>query len=298
MDMRTSWAVAAVAALVLAGCAGNDVEEAEPRHTEASRPAEHAVAAHGHGLAFHDCTEVGGAFPVPAELLRPRMPHGFAPVTVDDAGLVGTILAFAYECAEGRAGGHGLQRVAEMWAVVPVVPPDSERREEATSYSFVLGAFVSSPEAAKVYAHWGLNGSVFHGHVEIGLLSDEAGRLGRAIGADADFRVELDAAAGGLVAGADGGRGRMFFADGDLELLGALDFAYSPYRHMSTAGAAAFVASVPLGPLPPLVPQDGAAGAGFHDWGWSSEAWFTLPGPAHEGQGGGAVGWRLRGMSP
>jgi hypothetical protein len=140
--MRSLLFLVAALALVASGCAAPDAGDAPPQSsTSGPAPGPAApIVSYGPCRAFHTF------FPSPAASFEGLVPENF---TVDaDAGVV-RVPVFGFDCAN--------QTTVEMWALLPVVPPEPYLNGSYAVDALVLQAYTTNTTWRAEYLAWGLS---------------------------------------------------------------------------------------------------------------------------------------------
>ncbi|HET6398512.1 MAG TPA: hypothetical protein VFH47_03045 [Candidatus Thermoplasmatota archaeon] len=244
--------------LLLAGCSSNAGVGAD-------------IKSRGSGLEpllvpgavqYQGCVEQDIAVAIPMADAQAMVPPGFTPLPwLAEAGLA-AVLVWTTTCQSGEVRGDELRASGEMWAHIPVEPPQELRDASVDFYLVALGAYIADPKAAEAYNAWGFApGWVSTGFVDIA----RTGRVGAveaslAVAGDGNGTVRTTATAAGLRSIYPGGTGRVFIQDDD-GLRGAFDTVYSSYEATTHAGHATLSFDMPS-PLAPL-PDDAYIGSGY-----------------------------------
>lgn len=210
----TQWWVPSLAVcILLAGCAASPDQAGEDgQKTDAE-----AIPS---VLAFKDCWDGAGRYPIPLDKAREALPEAFEPVNGGPLGDEALLFITAWECQLSPENGttHTVSEVTTMIVVDP--PTEYELTSEGfQSHGFVVDWVTSSEAASAVYEAWDVPHSL--DDVSVVLATDtSAARRGHAETETVDGPLILDIVAGGPVQPFGLGTVRVFYTvsheDGDL----------------------------------------------------------------------------------
>lgn len=254
----------------LTGCIGTDNAGVDAANATdaADAPANASVPTLPNGtpapekLAYTDCTEQMGSFPVPASTYEDRLPESFSLATY------GTLLPSPNEPTGGTAelvvAGSECQRpdgtVAERaFAFLFVKPPEGWQNPDAGfGHALLLSWISSSDRATSVYEAWGLGPVAATGEVTLELAQTPAARAGTLEAAADGDAFTLRTAVEGQPFEAEGDEGRLFAATPSGNVTGVVDLNFTSLQvGLGTAHAEGATGS---GGLPDQ------AGVGLHSW--------------------------------
>lgn len=261
--MRTYAVVLTMLAAGLAGCIGTGGDETiSPETTDLPSPADLPLLPDGTpapaSVTLAGCTEQLGAFPTPPMALGP-IPEGFALESFDPAGATVTSVAITLSCT------YGEDEVVEMYGGYPVAPPADLVDPEADVHILIFGAWTTSQALLDVYEAWGVADLTSLGDVSLETIGAPVGEIGHALGTGDGFTVHVYTAVAGETGTQPGGKARVFTMNGDGELTGVLDVAWTESMQLVDG-----VAELRFeGGLNPFILAFGQVnpGIGMHFWG-------------------------------
>ncbi len=272
--MRLAAALALLAVLLLAGCAGKGPDDGGPDDPAASGTASSSptasqdpVAPLPNGtqpaaaptLTLDGCTNHGGVFPVPMAGARAALPEGFEPIPSPSDPAGGATLYVLFLVCEGSSvDGNDTGPANVAYAELAVVPPDALKLPGVSDYTVPLAIGASAEPVADRLALYRL------GIAGRSTVSDvvETGSGGTFKMTFEGVTLEIDAVAG-PPAGA--------LADGAFALVGVQDgAARTVVQARSQGGQAAEGAAVLRSEGLPLLQESRNVNRGF------SVSGFTL----------------------
>lgn len=273
--MRQALVVVVLVAAGLAGCIGStDVPPGNA--TDAGPTTDASVPTFPNGtpvpttLAYEDCVEQGGSFPVPASAYEDRLPDGFAVAPYSAAGTVdgepvgatGELVLLGFRC---RLPDGATESVAVAYLLVD--PPEAWADPDATFGHGLLLSWVTTSEAsAAVYEAWGL-GPVT-GEVTLDGVETPAARAGTMEASADGATLRIDTATEGPATELAGSRLRLFAVHQNGTVTGAMDVDWTALQATLGTGAA----SGSLGTLEQVPAQPGV---GFHTWAFDEQASYV-----------------------
>lgn len=207
------WSLAFAVCILLSGCAESPDQESEDKQ-EIEADAIPSI------LAFNDCRDGAGRFPIPLNKAREALPEAFEPVKGGPLGGEALLFITAWECQLSTLNG-ATHKVFEVTTMILVDPPSEYElgSEGFQSHGFVVDWVTSSQAASAVYEAWEVPHSL--DEVSVVLATDpSAAREGHAETQTVDGPLTLDIVAGDPVQPFGPGTVRVFYAvsheDGDL----------------------------------------------------------------------------------
>lgn len=197
--------------LVIAGCVTPPADE--PPADDASAPAL---------LAYADCDELLGAFPVQPDAMP--VPEGFAPAPLLAQGNA-AIFVVGWSCAGARTDRDAAESepFTEAFVGFSVTPPEEMRLEGAFGHALLMGLATGSTLGAETYAAWGIPASATD--VAFAWQAAPVGGTGTLEGAVGPLDVAMRVNAGGPNAPEAASAVRFFVVDGNAAVA-AYDIAW------------------------------------------------------------------------